>query len=402
MRNFLCICLFLFAANTSFSQWVHVNPGTTNWIVDVCFATDQIGYATDDHTGKVWKTTDGGATWTWLNNNLFVTKMTFISPDTGLALTDSGLAKTVDGGYSWQSVLWPPTTSWWTHPVFFNNLTGITAQESGTNDSIHVYKTNDGGDTWYLVAGVPASMGAYVPDVSFPDSMNGYILGETNMYKTSDGGMSWSLIQTHPYGFGSISFISPDTGFAFANMGAFYRTYNGGLSWDSFPVPVTPYNGQVRFLNSSIGYMCGGDGLTSGFVMKTVDGGQNWTLDHGDNFTFLAFSFPGNNMGYACGGGGSVIKKTIVDVINIDPENSSGLIQVSNNPFYESFSLNSSNTSLKGIRVEMFNPSGQIVFEKDSVRLNEDINFKGLKPGIYFLEVTAQELAQVIKIVKAD
>src|SRR6187431_1092118 len=114
----LLFCSVLFCL-PCFGQWVHHNPGTINYITDVEFYNDQLGYATDDHTGKIWKTVDGAGTWSLLNNNLFVRKLTFTSPDTGFAITDSGLAKSVNGGLQWSVVLNAPNIFWWQKPIFF-------------------------------------------------------------------------------------------------------------------------------------------------------------------------------------------------------------------------------------------------------------------------------------------
>ena len=378
-----------------FGQWVHHNPGTVNYIADIEFVNDQIGYAPDDHTGKIWKTIDGANTWNLLNNNLFVGKLTFISPDTGFAITDSGLAKTINGGLVWNVVLIPTNVFWWHKPIFFNSTVGITVMENANGDSIIVYKTTDGGDNWFLFSQNAGYIGAILYDVSFPDSMHGFITGEVDAYKTSDGGFTWSLLKTSNYGIGSICFLNADTGFLVENMGYFYRTYNGGLDWDSVLPPVTPYNGKVRFLNSSLGYMCGGDGLTAGWVIKTYDGGSNWILDHGDNYTYTEFSFA-ENVGYACGGGGSVIKNSLLNKIS---ESVNDFTIASPNPFTTKLNLHLS--KLNGnVNVTVKNALGETLFQRTCSRGDEAIDLSELKTGLYLLTIDSPHNHFSEKIIK--
>jgi len=387
----------IFICLQSFGQWAHHNPATINDIGDIDFFNEQLGFASDSHTGKIWKTDDGAATWNLLNNNLFVGKLTFISPDTGFAITDSGLAKTVDGGLQWNVVLNPQNVFWWNEPIFFNSVIGITVQENANGDSILVFKTTDGGDNWFLLSSNPGFIGVLLFDVSFPDSLNGFITGETNVFETSDGGLTWSLLKTSNYGIGSICFLNADTGFLAENMGYFFRTYDRGLNWDSITPPVTLYNGKVRFLNSSLGYICGGDGLTAGWVIKTIDGGLNWTLDHGDNYTFFEFSFA-NNVGYASGGGGSVIKNSLVDNIS---KTDNDFLWAGPNPFTSKITLHMNNLS-GSKNVTVLNALGEKVFQKDYNSNVEEIDLSNLDAGLYLLTIDSGHLHLTEKIIKEE
>jgi len=393
---------FILMAKLSLGQWVHANPGTTDLISDIYFVTDQIGYVTDDHTGRLWKTTDGAATWNQINTAANAWRIVFLTEDTGFALsTTVGLIKTTDGGLTWNLPTVPSNAGWWSRPVFFNHQSGISIQQNATSDSMIVMKTSDGGDSWHTIMERPDSLGAYIADISFPDSMTGYLVSETSMYKTTDGGYNWSLLQWRYPSYGSICFTSPDTGFTYVDLDQFYRTYDGGQTWDSFPLPTAPYNGQVRFLNSSVGYICGGNGFSSGFVIKTIDGGSNWTLDYGDNYTYFAFSFPGNNVGYACGDGGSVIKKTIANKITLD-ENYPGTIMISNNPFQSQFSFHSSLSSNQIKQMLVIDPTGKVVFEKQCMSPDEIIDLENLKSGVYFLNLKGENFSVTKKLVKVD
>ena len=160
----------------------------------------------------------------------------------------------------------------------------------------------------------------------------------------------------------------------------FFRTYDGGLTWDSFPLPSTPLNGQVRFLNSTHGFLCGGDGLTSGYVLKTINAGASWTLDFADNATYTSFSFRTDNVGYVCGSNGSVIKNSILNSIS-DINSVAAFIHP--NPFQSQFTLpfiESINT-----QITIYNSVGEKVFSIKCSSEYEVIDLSTLKDGLYLL-----------------
>ncbi|MEO8086868.1 MAG: YCF48-related protein [Bacteroidota bacterium] len=391
-----------FSIQFSFAQWVHTNPGTTDLISDISFVTDQIGYAVDEHTGRLWKTTDGATNWNIINTSAGAWRIIFLTPDTGFSVSSSGLIKTTDGGTTWNQAVVPGNTGWWSRPVFFNHQSGISIQQNATSDSMIVMKTSDGGDTWHTIMERPDSLGAYISDISFPDSMTGYLTSETSMYKTTDGGYTWSLLQWRYPSYGSISFITPDTGYSYIDLDQFYRTYDGGQTWDSFPLPTAPYNGQVRFINSSVGFICGGNGFSSGYVMKTMDAGTTWTLEHSDSYTYFAFSFPGNNVGYACGDGGSVIKKSIIEDVKAINKDFSKSISISSNPFQSNISIHSSIFSNQNTQLRIFNVTGEVVFEKQLLQTNELLDLRKLQSGVYFLTVREEPFSETVRLVKMD
>jgi photosystem II stability/assembly factor-like uncharacterized protein len=393
------LVLFVICIKFSSAQWVHKNPGTTDLISDVSFVTDQIGYAVDEHTGMLWKTTDGATNWNLINTSAGAWRIVFLTADTGFSVSATGLIKTTDGGNTWNQVVVPSNAGWWSRPIFFNHRSGISIQQNATSDSMIVMKTSDGGDTWHTIMERPDSLGAYIADISFPDSLTGYLVSETSMYKTTDGGFTWLLLQWRYPSYGSIYFTSPDTGFTYTDLDKFFRTDDGGMTWDSFPLPSSPYNGQVRFIDSRIGFICGGNGFSSGYVMKTLNGGATWTLDHTDNYTYFAFSFPANNVGYACGDGGTVIKSSIFNNvesnIQISPE-----ISVSPNPFHSMITVRLLKMPNENSQIRCFDMFGGLVLQKALSSSDNFFDMSQLSTGLYTLIIQNQTDLETIKIVK--
>jgi photosystem II stability/assembly factor-like uncharacterized protein len=84
-----------------------------------------------------------------------------------------------------------------------------------------------------------------------------------------------------------IFFLNALTGFAVNYDGKIYKTSNNGVTWDlkfSNPIPNQPLF-QILFTDANVGYVvggstsCGGSGCipTGGIILKTTDGGNNWT-----------------------------------------------------------------------------------------------------------------------------
>jgi hypothetical protein len=112
-----------------------------------------------------------------------------------------------------------------------------------------------------------------------------------------------------------IDFISPDTGFACGNNGTLLKTYDGGLNWTLTPSGTSYQLLSIFFTDSNNGFSCGGNGsINTGVVLKTSDGGLSWTQTSFSGY-FGCVRFLNNNLGYLSGGdvpsNTSIIMKTI-------------------------------------------------------------------------------------------
>jgi hypothetical protein len=131
-------------------------------------------------------------------------------------------------------------------------------------------------------------------DVLFFNEDTGFIGGsyryETNtaydccgaIIRTHDGGINWDTTSLATR-IRAICFIDKDTGFAASNHVLFYKTVDGGDSWQTVtmqsnePGVFTEHRfTSVYFKNSLEGYMSGHTGSGSQNVFRTFDGGQTW------------------------------------------------------------------------------------------------------------------------------
>ena len=71
----------------------------------------------------------------------------------------------------------------------------------------------------------------------------------------------------------SVFFTDTLTGFAVGSQGTIIKTSDGGINWTSQFSGTTKGLGSVCFINENIGYCAGHQGT----IIKTTDGGLNWT-----------------------------------------------------------------------------------------------------------------------------
>jgi photosystem II stability/assembly factor-like uncharacterized protein len=127
---------------------------------------------------------------------------------------------------------------------------------------------------------------------------DGWAVTETQIVRTDDGGVTWYNVT--PQGLGELGYDIPsvflDREHAFINItdpndpinGTLYRTSDGGLTWDSNPVPFG--RGDLRFLDPSNGWMMADRGVGAGSmavaIFQTTDGGKSWTQTYTNDPNF--------------------------------------------------------------------------------------------------------------------
>lgn len=121
------------------------------------------------------------------------------------------------------------------------------------------------------------------------DPQNGWMITNDAVLRTADGGTAWHSVtppgaSTLGYGTGA-SFLDASLGWVLiadpddpVNAGTMYRTIDGGLHWDSNPVPFG--GGELYFLDDGNGWMMLPAGVGTGNMavkfFQTVDGGKTW------------------------------------------------------------------------------------------------------------------------------
>lgn len=193
---------------------------------------------------------------------------------------------------------------------FVDNNTGlgVGVGNAGSGLGSPIAKTADGGLSWqyiflkYITPANQVALGSF-SDVHFVTPAVAYAVGSSGlMVKTTDGGTTWTRIVTPltalNRNINALHFINRDTGYIggaainttnttnINDAPKVYFTKDGGASWDSLVTPFVPnqttptlnWNNQkeiwrIHFANDSVGYVCGSAGAGQSSLLWKIEKG---------------------------------------------------------------------------------------------------------------------------------
>ena len=125
----------------------------------------------------------------------------------------------------------------------------------------------------------------------------------------------WERLTTgvadHLYG---IDFVSPGQGYAVgwgaSSGGVVVRTVDGGENWTHSTLSANSFLFDVTFTDEDNGYVAGClNGGSAAAIWRTTNGGASWTYQSfSASWGFYAVDFPNEDIGYACGWNGRIYK----------------------------------------------------------------------------------------------
>jgi photosystem II stability/assembly factor-like uncharacterized protein len=247
--------------------------------------TDANTFYIGSPSGGLWRTNDGGGTWTLLSGSM---------PTLGVS-----------------AIIVDPT-----QPSTI--LLGTGDRDSDDAPGMGVYKSIDNGVTW---SASNTGMGNTIIGMMVMHPANsGIILAATSsgIYKTSNGGATWARKSANANFYKDIKFNPGDPTIVYATEnGNFYRSTNTGDSWSQITtgiisgnrmvIGVTPANPDYVYLMQTNGTFAG--------IMLSTDGGQ----------TFTTQSTAPNIMDYSCDGSGTSSQAWYDLCIAVDPVNANTL-----------------------------------------------------------------------------
>lgn len=198
----------------------------------------------------VWKSTNGGFTWTQWNNgmgNVTVGRLIMHPADNNiiLAATSGGLYKTTNGGQTWVRSV----NGNFKEVVFKPGNPDIVYAAAGGN----FYRSANNGDTFVTItSGLPGGARGVIGVSPANPEMVYFLLTNSDSYKgiyrSTDSGLSFSLRSTTP------NIMSWD-----CNGGS------GGQAWYDLDIAVDPSNPDVIYAG----------GVN---IFKSTNGGSNWSI----------------------------------------------------------------------------------------------------------------------------
>lgn len=227
----------------------------------------------------VFKSTDGGLSWTAttpLDLNQYIVGLAIdpSSPNKVFAATLFSILKSLDGGLTWT-----PKTSGLPSDIFYISGLGLDPHSPNNlyvSTEHGVYKSTDAGETWALanqgITNLNVTALAVDPYTSGVVYAATWVLGESNigyLFKSTDGGANWVSAGLSPSFVNSIT-ISQEGVFVASNGGV-YRSTTGSSDWS--------------LINSGLNFAVATDsagsiyvGTQSRGVMKSTNQGVSWNF----------------------------------------------------------------------------------------------------------------------------
>lgn len=281
---------------------------------DISFVDPDTGWY-GNGLGRVFRTTDGGASWmkVWDKPGTFVRALGFLDAENGFlgnvgvdyypGVADrTPLYRTRDGGATWTAV----------EADGIDKVAGICGidilrtehiyqGELRENAIVHaagrvggpaaLMRSVDGGETWRVIDLSPHA--GMILDVKFLTPKTGFVCasapsetgeGEAMILKTKDGGMSWSAVYRSERKLENCWKMSwPSARVGYATVQSYdaanprrviVKTTNGGRTWKELPLVEKPGVQEfgVGFIDEKRGFVgCNPEGF------ETADGGKTWT-----------------------------------------------------------------------------------------------------------------------------
>ena len=279
----LLISLFCSLAFAGVDEWTSIGPEGGVIFALAVTPDGSTLYAELYHGGGVCRSTDGGDSWTAINNGLTSLDVMdlAIRPDTPTTLyagTWGGVFRSTDGGDSWTAVN--------------NGLTKLgvfalairpdtpTTLYAGT-DRGGIFRSTDGGDSWTAVNNGLTNLRVFAlticsdtPTTLYAGTMGG------GVFRSADGGDSWTAVNTGLTNLMVQVLVirsdTPTTLYAGTNDSGVFRSVNGGDSWTAVNSGLTNLMVQalvIRPDTSTTLYA----GTNGGGVFRSVNGGDSWT-----------------------------------------------------------------------------------------------------------------------------
>ena len=372
-----------------FSQWLQQNSNTTSNLSDVYFPVKDTGYAVG-YQNAILKTTDAGNTWNVLSDggtNSY-RSVYFITASKGFVVGGNGfgggtLLTTQNEGVTWDTTI--INNGSLVCVYFFDDNIGY------MGNSFVLYKTTNGGNNWFVADSTS------VGNIYFTSVDTGFAVAGGSILKTTDGGFNWQTMFTHwNSGISSIHFANKEVGYAVGTYyGALVKTTDGGSTW----VELDPlWVEDVYFPSADTGYT-----LINSMILRTVDGGTNWSsLNSGTGVDLQSIYFVDNNTGFAVGDSG-VILKTINagGPVGIENKKASGNeISIYPNPTTGQITITNI-LQKEDIRVTVYNVLGTLFYEH-FLLIDKKIDLSYLPKGVYIIDVAQENSAFRKKIIKAE
>ena len=373
--------------------WTPLSIGVTAQVDKISFPTVDTGYVLLDNS-TIRRTTNSGANWSPCTvpvNPAY--SIDFVTGQRGCMLQTNGISLTTDGAQTWNNVLTVAGQDF--YDVFFLDANvGFASSLNSNLDSLYLYQTTNSGATWTFVSAHGGPYNIFFPELYFISTTIGFTTFDAGILKTTDGGVTWNVVFTDPNTDVWNSMSSPDGVNIFGGgmMGWMYISSNTGSSWTANTQLTYPGYGMY-FDSPTHGFYCGGDGLGSGAIEVTTNGGGTWSPAYTGN-SFWCMDFPSSSRGYVGGTNGVVVRYDAGPQSTTD--NSVSQVSLYPNPATDFITIENVEV---GAVITITNSLGQLVKTGIAESNSILIDIRKLAEGIYLCSVVSGVRALSEKVV---
>ncbi|MFL5730791.1 MAG: YCF48-related protein [Cytophagaceae bacterium] len=236
-------------------SWKIVKSPSGAWLSAVQFVNASVAYAVGD-SGTVLKSVNGGETWHKLQapGPFSLSSISFVDANHGYVGGSQCrfMYKTRDGGKTWTTI--SLGTKFSTSLNFSDTATGYVLETFLWlgRPCWPVVKTSDGGKTFTQISCVDGM----ITKLKMVDKHLGFAISSRAIYKMTDGNVSGTVSTVH----GTTDFSFSDAGNGFAVGDTILQSSNGGNSWSVFHA-TAPHLTSVYSFSKTEAIAVGPDGV---------------------------------------------------------------------------------------------------------------------------------------------
>lgn len=400
MRTLFTFLIFnlSFLIFNSNAQWVELDPGVDDALLDIYAITPDIAVAVGVN-GTIIKTTDGGQTWQQKNSgtDLNLGQVHFVTSEIGYVISsgfESILLKTTDGGETWA-----PKNLGEIH--FLSGLSCVNENLIFISSGNTLLKSENDED--FTVVNSDFNY----EEILFVNNEIGFAWRQPNGYisKTEDGGEEWS----ETMGVSPAGFLDEEIGFYYAE--GLYKTIDGGNSFDFvciggwfglWDIYAVNENNVWGILAGTLDW----DPSSRGITKITSSGAGIYAEDiaweNNPEIGMLSIHFADETTGYIAGiknNKGTIWKNgTGINTMDTNEQEKNNEVKVYPNPVSDKVNIVFDNPTKADIILTEI--TGKQVYNKNFVNKNKiTINTSGFPKGAYILSIKTQNQNFIKKII---
>lgn len=275
----------VFASSNNGDNWNIANQGLPYFSMDVFAVLDNIIFAGGI---GIYKTTDFGNTWlnAGISDNTDIRSISVSGNSIVAGGINSGVLRSSNGGVTWSSINNNlPTTNIQSVSIVSNKIF------AGT-DQIGIYRSTNSGANWYSVNDGISSFD--VTDI-LVHGENIFVGTKRGLYKSSDNGNDWSIVTLGLITRQVINDLSISNNDIYAvGLHDIYKSTNDGLNWVSLNEGFPLFSNRVIAKDN---YLLSSGELSD--LYRSSNGGANWYVTNvGYPYEDIcdALAFKDNNM----------------------------------------------------------------------------------------------------------